>query len=288
MEIKNVFVVGAGAMGSGIAQVCVVAGYNVKMFDANAEQMEKAKSSITKRLESSVNKGKMTAQEFEAVMLRLQLAQSLGDAYDSELVIEAATERMEIKKSIFAQLNTICSKDCILASNTSSLSITERFVGMHFFNPVPVMKLLEVVSGLRTSQETLDAVKEFGEKIQKIMISAKDSPAFLVSRTLNVMLNEAVILLEEGKGSVEDIDAGLVYGCGHPMGPLTLIDLVGVDVTLAVTEVLYKELGDSKYRPATLLKNMVRAGLLGKKTGQGFYVYDENGGQKPNPIFSRN
>ncbi len=280
-------------MGTGIAQVCAAKGYEISLYDIEISRVEKARASIAKRLDGSVQKGKLTREERDATIGRINPCASLSCATGCDLVIEAAVENLEIKLSIFKELNSICTPGTLLATNTSSISITaiaavldhpENFIGLHFFNPVHAMKLLEIIPGLCTSSETLSAARAFGESIDKIIIVAKDSPAFLVNRMLNMLLNEAAFR-DQGNGSVADIDSGMLYGCGHPMGPLTLIDLVGVDVMLAVMETLYFELKDSKYRPAPILKKMVRAGYLGQKAGKGFYLYDEKGGKLPNPVF---
>ena len=292
MNIKKIFVVGSGFMGAGIAQTAITAGYEVSLNDISAEFTQKAIAGIEKMLAKSVSKGKMTEDEKTAAMGRLSLAENLEAAASADLVIEAVIESVDAKKAVFAQLSKICPTTTILATNTSSVSIAEiasvvdnpsRFLGMHFFSPVPLMKLLEIVKGLATSQEVVDTAKAVGEQLGKICIVSKDSPAFIVNRMLDPMINEAIGLLEAGIGSVEDIDTGMKYGLNHPMGPLELIDMAGIDIELAVMEVLYAETGDQKYRPATLLRNMVRMNWLGRKTGKGFYVYHADGTRTVNP-----
>lgn len=292
MDVKTIFVVGAGFMGAGIAQTAISFGYDVILYDNAVDILPKAKAGIEKMLDKSVSKGKMTQEEKDAAMTRLRTAESLNAAADADLVIEAAVERADIKKAIFTQLSAICREDALLATNTSSISIAEisavvknpgRFLGMHFFSPVPLMRLLEIVKSIATGPEAIAAAKVVGEQMGKVCIVSKDSPAFIVNRMLDPMINEAISLLEAGIGTVEDIDTGMKYGLNHPMGPLELIDMAGIDIELAVMEVLYNETGDPKYRPAPLLKNMVRMNWLGRKTGQGFYVYNADGTRAPNP-----
>lgn len=292
MAVQKIFVVGGGFMGSGIAQTAITAGYDVKINDISEELVSRAIAGIEKMLTKNVTKGKMTEEAKQAAMARLSGATELSAAADADLVIEAVAEQVQIKKDVFSKLSDICRADAILASNTSSISIAElssvvknpeRFLGMHFFSPVPLMKLLEIVKGIATVPETVETAKAVGEKLGKVCIVAKDRPAFIVNRMLDPMINEAIGLLEAGIGSVEDIDAGTKYGLNHPMGPLELIDMAGIDIELAVMEVLYSETGDPKYRPATLLRDMVRMGWLGRKTGKGFYVYHADGTRTPNP-----
>ena len=282
-EIKTIGIIGAGQMGSGIAQTAAVSGYSVLLYDAFPGVAEKAAGKIAAGLDKQVAKGKMDQAARDAAVAAIKVVDTLeAAAGPADLVVEAAIEKVELKKEIFAQLDKIAAPDAILASNTSSISLTEiasatkrpeQVIGMHFFNPAPVMKLLEVVKGYLTSQETIDTAVAVGTKMGKVPVLAQDKAGFIVNRILDPMLNEAIFLLEEGVGTAEDIDNGMKFGCNHPMGPLALTDLIGLDVLLAVMEVLYHEYGDSKYRPAPLLRKMVRAGKLGRKTGEGFFKY---------------
>lgn len=281
-EIKTIGVVGAGQMGTGIAQVAAVSGHRVLLFDTLPGAAAKALERIQANLSKLLAKGKLEQSVFDAAVQAVAVADTLEAAARADLVVEAAVEQVELKKEIFAALDQAAAPDVILASNTSSISLTEiasatgrpdKVIGMHFFNPAPVMKLLEVVKGCSTSQETIDTVMAIGRRMNKVTILSLDKAGFIVNRVLDPMLNEAIFLLEEGVGTAEDIDNGLKFGCNHPMGPLALADLIGLDVLLAVMEVLYREYADSKYRPAPLLKKMVRAGKLGKKAGEGFFKY---------------
>ena len=281
-EIKTIGVVGAGQMGSGIAQVAAVSGYSVLLYDAFPGVAEKSAQRMKASLDKLLAKGKLEQEKYDFATGAVKVVDNLEDVAQADLVVEAAVEKVELKKEIFAALDKAAAPDVILASNTSSISLTEiasatsrpdKVIGMHFFNPAPVMKLLEVVKGYLTSQETIDTVLEIGKQMGKVTVVAVDKAGFIVNRILDPMLNEAIFLLEEGVGTAEDIDNGMKFGCNHPMGPLALTDLIGLDVLLAVMEVLYREYGDSKYRPAPLLKKMVRAGKLGKKTGEGFFKY---------------
>ncbi len=282
MDIKKIMVVGAGQMGSGIAQVAAVAGLTVVLNDIKDEFVQRGLGYIEKNLTRDVTKGRMEESKKTETLGRIVASTSLADASDCDLVVEAAIENMAIKSDIFRTLDTTCPAHAILATNTSSLPITEiaavtkrpdKVIGMHFMNPVPVMKLVEVIRGLATSDETYAAVKELSEKMGKVPVEINDSPGFGVNRILLPMINEAIYCVQEGVGKPEAIDEVMKLGANHPMGPLTLADLIGLDTCLSIMEVLHKELGDSKYRPCPLLRKYVAAGWLGKKSGRGFYNY---------------
>ncbi|MGQ9557850.1 MAG: 3-hydroxybutyryl-CoA dehydrogenase [Desulfurispora sp.] len=284
MEIKTIGVVGAGTMGAGIAQVAARAGFKVIMRDVEENFVARGQSTIRKNLEREVQKNRLSEQEARDILERITGTVHLADLAACDFVIEAIIEQMPLKKELYRQLDQICPAHTIFASNTSGLSITEmaaatgrpsRFIGMHFFNPVPVMKLVEIIKAAETSPETLEVTRELTGKLGKEYILVNESPLFAVNRILVPMLNEAMFVLMEGVASAQDIDKGMMLGANHPIGPLALCDLIGLDVMLMVTETLYQETGDSKYRPCPLLRKMVRAGHLGRKTGRGFYVYNQ-------------
>ncbi|WP_305153959.1 3-hydroxybutyryl-CoA dehydrogenase [uncultured Clostridium sp.] len=280
--MEKIFVLGAGTMGSGIVQAFAQKGYEVIVRDIKDEFVQRGLSGINKNLSKLVSKGKMTEETKEEILSRISGTTDMNLAADCDLVVEAAIENMKIKKEIFAELDGICKKETILASNTSSLSITEvasatsrpdKVIGMHFFNPAPVMKLVEIIRGMATSQETFDDVKNLSLEIGKEPVEVKEAPGFVVNRILIPMINEASFILQEGIASVEDIDTAMKFGANHPMGPLALGDLIGLDVCLAIMDVLYNETGDNKYRASSTLRKYVRAGWLGRKSGRGFYNY---------------
>jgi 3-hydroxybutyryl-CoA dehydrogenase len=280
--MKKVLILGAGTMGSGIAQVFAEGGYDVILRDIKDEYVEKGMSYIKKNYARQIEKGKVTKEKADAVLARITGTVELAAAKDCDLVIEAAVENMEIKKQVFSELEAICKPEAIFATNTSSLSITElatstkrpdRFIGMHFFNPAPVMKLIEIIRGMATSDQTHDEVKKLCVDLGKEPVEVKESAGFVVNRILVPMINEAVGVLADGVASAEDIDKAMMLGSNHPMGPLTLSDFIGNDVVLAILEVLQRETGDDKYRPHPLLRKYVRAGWLGRKPGKGFFEY---------------
>lgn len=278
----KVYVIGTGTMGAGVVQAFAQANMPVVMKSRTQASLDKAVSKISKSLAKLVEKGKIEQAYMDATMANISTTVDYADFADADLVIEAASEDMNLKKEVFAELAKVCKPETIFATNTSSLSITEiaaitdrpsQFIGMHFFNPAPVMKLVEVIKGQMTSEETSNKIFELATAIGKTPVMVEEAPGFVVNRILVPMINEAVGIYAEGIASVEDIDSAMKLGANHPMGPLALGDLIGLDVCLAIMEVLYNEFADSKYRPHPLLKKMVRAGLLGRKSGQGFYKY---------------
>jgi 3-hydroxybutyryl-CoA dehydrogenase len=282
MAIQKVLVIGAGQMGSGIAQVCAQAGFDVKLNDMTEEYFQRGLKIITKNLSRNVEKGRMTEDEKSQVLSRITKSLDLNDASDVDLVIEAAVENMEIKQKIFKQLDEITPKHAILASNTSSLPITEiaaatnrpaQVIGMHFMNPVPVMKLVEIIRGLATTDDVYTSIEEMTKKLGKVPVEVNDFPGFVSNRILMPMINEAIYTLYEGVATKEAIDDVMKLGMNHPMGPLQLADFIGLDTCLYIMEILHEGFGDSKYRPCPLLRKYVKAGWLGKKSGRGFYEY---------------
>ena len=282
MEIKTIGVVGAGQMGNGIVQVAAQSGFSVVMSDIADSFVQKGLGTISKNLGKMVEKGKIPPQKKEEIMGRIKGTLQVRDMAQADFVVEAATENESLKLNIFKELDQVCRKEIILSSNTSSISITKiasatqrpsQVIGMHFMNPVPVMQLVEIIRGLQTSQETFNTVKSLTEKMGKTPVEANDFPGFISNRVLMPMINEAIYTLFEGVGTPESIDTVMKLGMNHPMGPLALADLIGLDTCLAIMEVLYKGFGDSKYRPCPLLRKYVDAGYLGRKAGRGFYVY---------------
>ncbi|TDH34835.1 3-hydroxybutyryl-CoA dehydrogenase [Pseudohoeflea suaedae] len=282
VQIKSVGVIGAGQMGGGIAHVCAMAGYDVHVHDVSPDSLQTMQANISGNLARQVSSGKATDAERDAALSRIHLATEMSDLAGMDMVIEAATEDETVKRKIYQQLCPILNPEAILATNTSSLSITrlaaatdraERFIGIHFMNPVPVMKLVELVRGIATEEETFKTSRDFIDSLDKTITVAEDFPAFIVNRILLPMINEAIYTLYEGVGSVEAIDTAMKLGANHPMGPLQLADFIGLDTCLSIMQVLYDGLADSKYRPCPLLVKYVEAGWLGRKSGRGFYDY---------------
>ncbi|HZG59041.1 MAG TPA: 3-hydroxybutyryl-CoA dehydrogenase [Anoxybacillus sp.] len=283
MNVQKIMVVGAGQMGSGIAQVCAMAGYDVFLHDLKREYVDRGLSTITKNLTRQVEKGRMTEEEKESILNRITPSIDLNNARNIDLVIEAVVENMEVKTSIFSQLDEIAPEHAILATNTSSLPITEiaaatkrpeKVIGMHFMNPVPVMKLVEIIRGLATADEVYQTIEDITRKLNKVPVEVNDFPGFVSNRILMPMINEAIYTLYEGVATKEAIDEVMKLGMNHPMGPLTLADFIGLDTCLYIMETLHEGFGDDKYRPCPLLRKYVKAGWLGRKTGRGFYTYE--------------
>ncbi|HDS1820029.1 TPA: 3-hydroxybutyryl-CoA dehydrogenase [Pseudomonas putida] len=282
MNIEHIAVIGAGTMGNGIAQVCAVAGYQVLLVDVSDAALERGVATLSKNLERQVSKGTLDAEKAQAARTRIRTSTDYAQLNGAQLVIEAATENLQLKQRILQQVAANVSADCLIATNTSSLSVTqlaasiahpERFIGVHFFNPVPMMALVEIIRGLQTSDSTYAQALLVTEKVGKTPITAGNRPGFVVNRILVPMINEAVFVRQEGLASAEDIDTGMRLGCNQPIGPLALADLIGLDTLLAIMEAFHEGFNDSKYRPAPLLKEMVAAGWLGRKSGRGFFTY---------------
>ncbi|MBD8123535.1 3-hydroxybutyryl-CoA dehydrogenase [Pseudomonas lutea] len=283
MNMHHIAVIGAGTMGNGIAQVCAVAGFDVTLLDVSDTALERGMATVRKNLERQVVKQTVAADVAEAALGRISLTTDYGQLNGAQLVIEAATENLELKLRLLKQIAANVDRECVIASNTSSLSITqlaasvehpERFIGLHFFNPVPMMSLIEVIRGLQTADTTHISAIKLAERLNKTAITAGNRPGFVVNRILVPMINEAILVLQEGLATAQDIDDGMRLGCNQPIGPLALADLIGLDTLLAIVEAFHDGFNDSKYRPAPLLKEMVAAGYLGRKTGRGFFTYN--------------
>jgi 3-hydroxybutyryl-CoA dehydrogenase len=284
MSIQTIGIIGAGTMGNGIAQACAAVGVSAVMQDVSEAALERGVKTVSSSLDRVIRKGGMTEADKTAALARIRTTTQPEDLAAADLIIEAATENEALKVKILQNIDAIAKPGAVIATNTSSISITrlaaathrpDRFVGMHFFNPVPMMALVEIIRGLRTSEATVETVTELARRLGKTPIGVKNSAGFVVNRILCPMINEAIFALQDGLASAEEIDAGMKLGCNHPIGPLALCDLIGLDVELAVMQVLYGNFNDPKYRPAPLLKEMVDAGLLGRKAGRGFYNYDK-------------
>ncbi|CAI8853277.1 3-hydroxybutyryl-CoA dehydrogenase [Pseudomonas sp. IT-P294] len=282
MNLQNIGVIGAGTMGNGIAQVCALAGFNVTLIDISDSALQKALANVGKNLDRQIAKETLSEDQKLAALARIRTSTDYSSLQNAQMVIEAATENLDLKLRVLQQIAAQVSAECVIASNTSSLSITqlaasvsqpERFIGLHFFNPVPVMGLIEVIRGLQTSDATHALALDMATTLGKTAITAGNRPGFVVNRILVPMINEAILVFQEGLASAEDIDAGMRLGCNQPIGPLALADLIGLDTVLAILEAFYDGFNDSKYRPAPLLKEMVAAGYLGRKTGRGFHAY---------------
>lgn len=281
-NIQLIGVVGAGQMGAGIAQVCAAAGMRVVLCDISDAVLQRALETVAASLERAIRSGKCTAQEQQAILARITAAPGMAALAEADIVLEAATENVALKQRLLADVEAVVRPGCIIATNTSSVSITRlaaglavpaRFVGMHFFNPVPMLPLVEVIRGVHTSHAVFETVRLLAERLGKTAIAVRNSPGFVVNRILLPMINEAVFVLQEGVASAEEIDAGMTLGARHPVGPLALADLIGLDTCLAIMDMLYRDFSDPKYRAAPLLREMVDAGLLGRKSGKGFYPY---------------
>ncbi|MHC8321084.1 3-hydroxybutyryl-CoA dehydrogenase [Pseudomonas sp. GB2N2] len=282
MNLQHIGVIGAGTMGNGIAQVCALAGFNVTLIDISESALQKALATVGKNLDRQIAKEALTPEQKLAALDKIRTSTDYSSLHHAQLVIEAATENLDLKLRVLQQIAAQVGADCVIASNTSSLSITqlaasvsqpERFIGLHFFNPVPVMGLIEVIRGLQTSDATHALALDMATTLGKTAITAGNRPGFVVNRILVPMINEAILVFQEGLASADDIDAGMRLGCNQPIGPLALADLIGLDTVLAILEAFYDGFNDSKYRPAPLLKEMVAAGYLGRKTGRGFHAY---------------
>ena len=283
MDVKKPFVVGAGIMGAGIAQLCAQKGYDVTVTDVSDEIIDKSRDKVTKGLQRRVEKEKITQEDMDQVLSRINWDTNLDLAADSDFVIEAVLEDIDLKKQIFQKLDSLCAADTIMASNTTALSVSEiaaatsrpdKIIGMHFFNPAVIMKLVEIIRGDQTADETVEATKEFAEKLGKVpVVTFKEAPAGIVSRVLAGLLNEAAVVFADGIAAPQDIDEAMKLGAGLPMGPLALIDMIGLDIHLAKMETLYAKLKDERYKPPDIIRQMVAEGRLGKKSGEGFYKY---------------